>query len=266
MNYRQLVALASLLKRAKPPPILYRYRRPNQFTLDEVSKFQLFAASPESLNDPFESRATLSINRAKLKDRFISHCVSLGIRDAISASLEFEKLADSHIGPALERLVDNHRKDSGVICFSAIPNSIRMWSYYAQSHEGVCIGYHTKESPFDLATAVRYEDPQEPLDLMDEKLKVDPAVLADHVSLRKGSEWAFENEYRVIFGPIGLYPRLLPYSPDSIAEVWLGVRINADFRSQIIKALSKLPNPPKLVQSCCNFEKFELSGTILPLL
>ncbi|HEY2328825.1 MAG TPA: hypothetical protein VGI63_03310 [Verrucomicrobiae bacterium] len=37
------------LDRANPPPILFRYRSPNQWTLDEISKQQLYAATSQEL-------------------------------------------------------------------------------------------------------------------------------------------------------------------------------------------------------------------------
>ena len=33
----------------------------------------------------------------------------------------------------------------GVICFSAIWNHILMWSHYANSHQGFCIGFYEEK-------------------------------------------------------------------------------------------------------------------------
>jgi hypothetical protein len=37
------------LARANPPPILFRYRRPSDWTIDEISKQELYAATLEEL-------------------------------------------------------------------------------------------------------------------------------------------------------------------------------------------------------------------------
>jgi hypothetical protein len=42
------------LARANPPPILFRYRGPSNWAIDEIFRQQLYAAYPEELNDPFE--------------------------------------------------------------------------------------------------------------------------------------------------------------------------------------------------------------------
>jgi hypothetical protein len=44
---------------ANPPPVLFRYRSPNQWTLDEISKQQLYAPKSDELNDPFECHAAV---------------------------------------------------------------------------------------------------------------------------------------------------------------------------------------------------------------
>jgi hypothetical protein len=40
------------LARANPPPILFRYRRPSDWAVDEISKQELYAATSQELNDP----------------------------------------------------------------------------------------------------------------------------------------------------------------------------------------------------------------------
>jgi hypothetical protein len=71
MDARELEILAKLLARAKPPPILYRYRKPNEWTLAEISNQRIFATSPDNLNDPFECSAPVCWNRKSLRQHFI---------------------------------------------------------------------------------------------------------------------------------------------------------------------------------------------------
>jgi len=259
---RDLEILGSLLRRANPPPTLFRYRRANEYTLKEITNYQLFAAAPKDLNDPFESGAPVRIDEQKLKASFIDYCVENKRSSAADAAIEFDSLAITRTSKLLEQGLDRRRADSGVVSFSAVANSIRMWSYYADSHEGICIGYKSSFGPFLAAMKVRYQNPDEPLDLM-EALRTDPAQLADHVSLRKASEWEFEQEYRLCVGQIGSRPRLLPFKPEAISEIRFGSRIKDDFREQVLKAIRRLPQKPKLIQMGCDLSRFVLTETDL---
>lgn len=109
---------------------------------------------------------------------------------------------------------------------------------------------------------VNYMNPEEPLDLMD-ALSTDPAMLADHVSLRKASEWDFEKEYRLCVGDLESNPRLLPFKAEAIEEIRLGAQIKDDFRQKVINAVKQMPHKPKLIQVCCDPNHFVLTETIL---
>ena len=137
-----------------------------------------------------------------------------------------------------------------------------MWSYYAQSHEGVCLGFDSSRHSFFAALKVKYQSPDEPLDvaaILDE----DPTKLAEHISLRKAQEWEFEQEYRLIVGQIGNKPRLVPFDPFSLTEVRLGARLKDDFKAKLFEALNELPHRPRLIQMKCDFERFILREEVL---
>src|SRR5438876_1180032 len=198
MNQREMEILGRLLQRANPPPILHRYRKPTKHTLEELRDHKIYAAMPDDLNDPFEHRGPISIDLPAFRKQFVEEFApSRGICRE-QAEQEFD--ASAHLfGPKLFAGVDQLRKDSGVICLTAVPNSIRMWSYYADAHKGICIGYDTTVFPFMMAMQVTYRNPEGSLDVA-AVLRDDPSQLADHISLRKAAEWEFEREYRIPLG------------------------------------------------------------------
>jgi hypothetical protein len=53
MDQAEIEILRRQLARANPPPILHRYRRPTEHTLDEIREHRIFAAMPDDLNDAF---------------------------------------------------------------------------------------------------------------------------------------------------------------------------------------------------------------------
>lgn len=81
------------LARANPPPILFRYRRPSDWAIDEISKQELYAATSEELNDPFECRAPVVWNVELMKEQFIRHAPAFGISPEKAAE-EFDLSRD----------------------------------------------------------------------------------------------------------------------------------------------------------------------------
>ena len=258
---RDRLIIGRRLARAKPPPVLHRYRLPNDRTLEELRKQKIYAAAPKALNDPFECEAPVAFNRESLRRYFMEiYAPSAGyspmdvVREFDSNyGVEFEKT----LRDALARIYEN----SGIICMSAVPDSIRMWSYYAQAHQGICIGFATSTGIFSAATKVNYQNPDGALDVADTLIN-DPTDLGVHISLRKAAEWEFEQEYRIPISMIG-DDRLMPFQPTAICEIRLGACLKADYRARLIEAISQLPIRPKLIQMHCDFERFVLTEEIL---
>ena len=262
MERRELEIAQKLLARANPPPLLHRYRKPNERALEEIIKQQIFASSPDGLNDPFEYSAAVFWNRDALRKYFIEiYAREIGI-SAAEAAIQFDTYPQDLVSQKLSAGLEETRQTSGIICLTAVPNSIRMWSYYAQAHEGICVGFDTKAGPFWAAMKVVYKNPDAPVDIPSILLN-DPSELAAHISLRKAAEWEFEQEYRIPIDLSGNRPRLLPFHPSAITEIRFGVRIKDDFRHELMKAISHLPRRPKLIQMRCDFERFVLTEEII---
>ena len=254
--------IARFRARANPPPILFRYRQPTQRTIDEISKHQIFAAKPSELNDPFEYAAPVFWNVDLMRRKFIEEFAPKRGLSPADAAKEFESFHQSGKIKLLQGI--RQLKDfSGVICLSAIFNSIRMWSYYAQAHEGICIGFDTKLRPFNMALEVKYQNPDIPLDII-AATKNDPTEIAAHISLRKAEEWKFEGEYRIPIS-IGDNPRSIPFHPSAIKEIRFGARmnINLEFKDKLLEVISHLPHRPKLIQMGCDFDRFILTETVI---
>ncbi len=248
------------LARVNPPPVLFRYRRPAEWAISEISKQQIYAAKPSELNDPFEYAAPVFWNVDLMRREFIEEFApTRGISPA-EAAKEFESFRQSgkiKLLPGIRQL----RDFSGVICLSAISNSIRMWSYYAQAHEGICVGYDTKMRPFNLALEVKYQNPDTPFDII-AATKNDPTEIAAHISLRKAEEWKFEGEYRIPIS-IGDNPRLIQFHPSAIKEIRFGARIKTEFKEKVMEAVSHLSHRPTLIQMECDFDRFILTESII---
>jgi hypothetical protein len=247
------------LARANPPPILHRYRRQNEWTLAEISICQVYASKPEDLNDPFECSAPVLWNVDLMKQHWLEAAPMRGL-SVEEALREF----NSSWKWGVQRMAEGLRQktaQTGIVCFAARPDSIRMWAYYAESHKGICIGYDTKHRPFNIALKVNYQNPDKPFDVF-ACLKDDPTEIASHIALRKAEEWKFEDEYRI---PVNIErsPRHIPFEASAIKEVRFGARIEPGFRGKVLRAISVLPIRPKLIQMGCDFERFVLTETFI---
>lgn len=248
------------LARANPPPILFRYRRPSGRTVDEIVKQQIFAPKPDQLNDPFECSAPIILNLDLARREFIEQFAPTRGLPLDDAAKDFDSSADFEKESLLTQLrlrVTN----TGIVCFSAKPNSIRMWSYYAQAHEGICVGYDAKIHPFNVAMEVKYQNPDCPFDVF-ACLEKDPTKIAAHISLRKAEEWKFEEEYRIPIG-VGDNSRLISFHSSAIQEIRFGARIQIEFKAKVLEAISQLPHRPKLIQMGCDFDRFILTETVV---
>ena len=254
---------AKLLARANPPPVLHRYRCPTDRALAEISEHRVYAASPDDLNDPFECRAPVFFDLGSLRQQFIEEFGPSRGLSADEAASEFDASAGS-LSQELPAAVTTMRQDSGLICLTAVPNSIRMWSYYAEAHKGICIGYSTKVHPFTVAMKVTYQDPDVPLDIV-AALRDDPTELAAHVTLRKAAEWDFEEEYRIPIGQIGDRPRALPHNASAIVEIRFGARMENGFRKKLMDVISGLSNRPRLIQMGCDVQRFVLTEDVISI-
>jgi hypothetical protein len=249
------------LARANPPPILFRYRPPNDWTLNEISKHQLYAPKPDELNDPFECRAACFWDINSIKRFFIEKFApSYGLSPE-DAAKQFDLSCESGMARLFQ--ADNEsRQNTNIVGFSAIPNSIRMWAYYSKAHEGICIGYDTSFRPFNVASDVKYKNLDIPFDVI-AAIQNDPTEIAANITFRKAEEWEFEQEYRVAsnLGDI----KYIPFHPSAIKEIRFGVRINKnpDFKAKVLEAVSRLPHRPKLIQMGCDFDRFILTETVI---
>jgi hypothetical protein len=246
------------LARANPPPILFRYRRPSDWTIDEISKQELYAATLEELNDPFECRAPIVWNDELFRKLSIRHAPAFGISPEKAAE-DFDSFRDWAMKMLSEKWQATMAQ-TRFVCFSAKPDSIRMWSYYAQAHEGICVGYDTTKRPFWVTQKVKYQNPETPFDVI-AAFESDPTEIYANITCRKSSEWEFEEEYRIApnLGDI----RQIPFHPSAIKEIRFGVRIKTEFKEKVMDAVSHLPHRPTLIQMGCDFDRFILTESAI---
>lgn len=116
----------------------------------------------------------------------------------LDANDPFELMAlSSHTREARQAL-GNFMKDqdsiTGLLCFTKDWTKVRLWSFYADKHKGICFGFDLKEDTFE---AVEYVDERLQPELDDEEQFSLPESLQKRLHLLKASDWSYEEELRI---------------------------------------------------------------------
>ena len=149
------------------------------------------------------------------------------------------------------------RLNCRISCFSEIKDSILMWSYYANSHNGVCI-------EFDLSRL----DPNDELNnkILKSLTKVHYSPLRADVQhsgafatelnfiTSKADVWGHEHEWRIICETQEQY---LPF--DCVSGVYVGVNFNTNAAKyqELVKAVNTYENLP-IMQCKLSIDKYQL--------
>jgi len=169
---------AIAIKEQHLPKRVYKYRCDTGYARDVLNADSVWMASPETYNDPYDSRLTfpldalLALLEAALVDPFVAATKLKGVispeeienakksPEPLKSILQRMRLlklpsathywgqkAESysaellhHAKSAVSQLAD-FRKQAKVCSFSAVSDSLLMWSHYANHHKGFCIEY-----------------------------------------------------------------------------------------------------------------------------
>ena len=208
------------------PKILYKYRSLSpdsafRNTMQILSRSDLYFSSPDEFNDPFECQ------------------VQVFVGDDM-APLEQRNDAD-----LLQRIRNDMRAKPRIFSMSAINNNSLMWSHYADSHRGICLGFsaETDGEWFGLAEPVRYTDE---LPVVDLTLQGSPAKNFASIALCKDARWSYEQEWRIS----SMEPTKVREFPSHLlVEVILGCEISNRHRLAVTARVLTRPTPARLYQA-----------------
>ena len=206
---------------------LYKYRSYSARSLEMLIKREIYFASPEQLNDPYDCR--------------------LNVRDALSAAItkaaETKNQAlDKHLDRfrRMDRLYDKMQADiqgAGIFSLARSPKNVLMWSHYADDHRGFAVGFQLSEkfithrnSEQIVGAADAYYAKANPFSeffgqFAPRATKSDwnefwTSIL--EIGLRaKGDVWAYEVEVRILRkmpGPVG-------FAPAELTEIVFGLNM-----------------------------------------
>jgi hypothetical protein len=156
---------------------------------------------------------------------------------------------------ALIREINEFLQGYRVLCVSEIIDSDKMWTSYADNHQGIALKILPsldKDSKFSLFRKVEYSAKRPAL--FDNALTYqENALFGDHekdnkryierVIYTKTLEWEHEKEYRLCIPVIGEQDwNVLSFHPEEIPELYLGANIDDAVKTEIFD-LAKSVNP-----------------------
>jgi hypothetical protein len=170
------------------------------------------------------------------------------------------KLDGPNSRKAFKALVDHWGKTFGIICMGRHWKSPLMWAHYADSHQGVCLGF---DVPDEMPRRIEYGrervqyviDPNKSVGGITEELLI-------KVLTTKYAEWSYEEEWR-------LFSKLkqpdpdngefyLPFGPElQLREIIVGVRCSAPVGS-FRKLIGRVDQSVTIVKARAAFETFSI--------
>jgi len=167
---------------------------------------QIYCSNPALLNDPWDCKPhfnTEILSDPAERQKYAEWAVALCQRKSPMPPYAQEqmrktllhdpdaaaKLTNQLSAEMISSIADQYR----VYCMGLDPKNLLMWSHYADSHRGICLGFSLCNEIFCTALRCEYSAAFPTLPLYDDS---DEATLL--ALLAKSDVWRYENEYRLV--------------------------------------------------------------------
>jgi hypothetical protein len=247
------------------PARLYKYRSmagpAAQWTESIVRKNEIFFATRRHFNDPFDCRPRFVTKAtATQKQKFLRGVLKSG---GYGSAPKLSKMArdlvdhpvyDDALNYAIQQVEDRLDNRTGILCLSKQPDNILMWSHYADSHQGICLGFEGEggSCPFPAAKPVQYQP----------RLVVCNPVVASREEMKrlilftKLDKWSYEEEWRLTSGN---GPGAKRFTPQVLKEIILGARISQESEALIRSWLRWRWHPVKLRRAVLRKDEYGIT-------
>lgn len=239
------------------PDIIYKYFTINEYLYQLLINSEFWFSSPKEFNDPYDCNICLN-EKEYTPEEIETFWIGHEFDDAELAELKASpKLIHSRMIGRLKESIDG----LGVVCFSKTNKSIPMWSHYANSHKGICIGFDAQilnnhfaediQSPMNIIRFVKYVEKFPEINFLSE-----PNQSYFKVLMTKSTEWEKEEEIRIIKGTNGRFR----FPVTAIKEACFELKTPEAQINSIMNLLTHMGlSNVKYWREVINDEKFEVS-------
>lgn len=190
--------------------ILYKYKPWNQYTENILEKGELYFPSVKQLNDPYEGFVPYKFEESELtSDNLFMVMYKIAkinnpdwsdtkLHEFVYENQKGDLLRnEEHLRKEAEVMRDRIDSTYGIMSLTSKRDDFLMWSYYANSHNGICIGFdmdQLQDSVQGIFGKVNYEREIPILHLSD---LLDPIMFYKRSLSTKSINWEHEDEYRL---------------------------------------------------------------------
>lgn len=213
--------------------------------LELLKKSSIVFSNPLIFNDPYDCYDEI-ITHEKIPESFredfvMKHFPNLNRKERrIMLKTANKVLTDTAIRKSSEDLIKQDKIQRAVTCFSKASDNLLMWSHYANSHNGLCIGFdllkfysHAKKWNYErLLIPVQYSYKIEFVDFYEAPRDAFLTWLRN-----KSNHWKYEKEIRMIISPVifdDSYKIALPIDISSLVKVFIGCNVDPEKELNVI--------------------------------
>lgn len=168
-----------------------------------IEKGTIFASKPVSFNDPAEFKIIFDFDAEPdiKKEKYFSDNPNHSDTDFEKWNAGFDDQAKWYAGYSTRQ---TYLTQNGTICLTRDSDNYLMWSHYAHSHTGFCIGFDDSIvnciDDYAVFGDVNYTNLIPKFNYFTDNLE----KFASAMFLHKGLPWAYEKEFRIITDKWGI--------------------------------------------------------------
>lgn len=184
------------------PAFFYKYYRDQSLNLDSVMSNKMWYSAPCNFNDAFDCDVAIN-EQAIFKSLLPAVPGGKIIREGSSVWLQLKSGLHKQI-TLLRRIFEDQKVSMGIACLSEVPDSILMWSHYANNHRGFCVSYNllalNQKLQFSAVPVLYTQDRVclHSISLDQDKLSKETMSLFIKSITSKSTDWSYEKEWRII--------------------------------------------------------------------
>ena len=184
------------------PAFLYKYYRDQPLNLNSVMSNKMWYSAPRNFNDAFD--CDIAIDEQAIFNNLLP-AISGGktIRKGSPAWIQLKSNLHKQI-TLLENTFADQKSSLGISCLSEVPDSLLMWSHYANNHRGFCVSYNllalNQKLQFSAVPVLYTQDRVclHSISLDQDKLSKETMSLFIKSITSKSTDWSYEKEWRII--------------------------------------------------------------------
>jgi hypothetical protein len=255
---------------------LYKFRDwENPYHQRMISEQEIYFATPLEFNDPFDCKIIPRYDKLSKTERYQKHfnIIKTDHPDWSRKKIELfakrnyqrnkldkdylKKFGDTNIRVVLNQI--------GIFSTTLIKNNILLWSHYANSHKGFCVGFNKNLlidnirdswNRIKLPPTYRSVNYEANYPEIIPNSKINDKNFVENPMFVKFKDWEHEKEYRIILLSTGSVK--FKVKKETISEINLGCEMESNHKISIIEEVRRNLPKVKIYQAQKKYMDFAL--------